>query len=250
LVNFFKLQTQAWKEKHVKMWAAISPVFMGAPKTLKGLISGENDGIPRILVGNIQMRTMFRTFPSSYYLIPSIPDEYSDAWPDEFKTIVKTDDKDVEINSDQLAALFDDMETSDYQNASQKYHLWASERSLDAPGVPVHIFYGTGLDTTCAMDYTNKRFPDYSPVEIQCPGDSTVPEFSATFPINRWPNVNHTMVPNGDHNEVLRDEEVIQTILGYAIDDYVPPAKKLKFRPMLNKGKRLFDGVWRRPPLE
>ena len=57
------------------------------------------------------------------------------------------------------------------------------------------------------------------------------------------------MVPNGDHNEVLRDEEVITTILAYAIDDFVPPAKKLKFRPMLNKGARLFDGVWRRPPL-
>lgn len=63
LVNFLALQTEEWKTKHVKIWAAISPVFMGAPKSLKGLISGENDGIPRFLVGNIQMRTMFRTFP-------------------------------------------------------------------------------------------------------------------------------------------------------------------------------------------
>ena len=33
------------------------------------------------------------------------------------------------------------------------------------PNVDIHIFYGTGLDTPCAFDYTNRRFPDYSPVE-------------------------------------------------------------------------------------
>lgn len=68
MVNFFNLQTEEWKNKHVKMWAAIAPVFMGAPKSLKGLISGENDGIPRILVGMIQMRTLLRTFPRYVYL--------------------------------------------------------------------------------------------------------------------------------------------------------------------------------------
>ena len=76
---------QAWKDKHVKIWAAIAPVFMGAPKSLKSLISGENDGIPRVLVGNIQMRSLLRTFPSTYFLVPSVPKKQPDSWPEEFR---------------------------------------------------------------------------------------------------------------------------------------------------------------------
>jgi alpha-beta hydrolase superfamily lysophospholipase len=67
LANFFARMDKKWKDKHIKIWTAISPVFMGSPKSLKSLISGENDNIPRILVGNIQMRSLLRTFPR--YLI-------------------------------------------------------------------------------------------------------------------------------------------------------------------------------------
>ena len=102
---------------------------------------------------------------SSYYLIPSIPAEYPDSWPDEFKNIVQTDDRNFTMGTSDLSDLFDSMELSDYKNASLKYQLWGGERILAPPGVPVHIFYGTGLDTTCAMDYTNRRFPDYAPDE-------------------------------------------------------------------------------------
>ena len=86
LTHFLNTQVdKKWKEKHVKIWAAIAPVFMGAPKSLKSLISGENDGIPRILVGNIQMRGLLRTFPSTYFLVPSIPKEHPESWPEQFK---------------------------------------------------------------------------------------------------------------------------------------------------------------------
>ena len=57
------------------------------------------------------------------------------------------------------------MEIDDYNNASQKYQLWSKERILKPPNVDLHIFYGTGLDTPCAFDYTNRRFPDYMPNE-------------------------------------------------------------------------------------
>ena len=53
-----------WNEKHVKIWAA---------------------RISRILVGNIQMRGLLRTFPSTYFLVPSIPKEDPESWPEQFK---------------------------------------------------------------------------------------------------------------------------------------------------------------------
>lgn len=61
--------------------------------------------------------------------------------------------------------LFKAMELPTYDYGVDMYHKFGQERVLSDPGVPVHIFYGTGLDTTCAMDYRNKRFPDYSPKE-------------------------------------------------------------------------------------
>ena len=101
---------------------------MGAPKSLKSLISGENDGIPRFLVGNIQMRGLLRTFPSTYFLVPSIPKEHPDSWPEELKTIVQTDTKNYTFND--ISQIFDDMETEDYVNISERYEKWNSERTV------------------------------------------------------------------------------------------------------------------------
>lgn len=241
-----------WKEKHVKIWAAIAPVFMGAPKSLKSLISGENDGIPRILVGNIQMRGLLRTFPSTYFLVPSIPKEHPESWPEQFKNIVQTDSRN--YTYDDLEDIFNDMETEDYVNVSSRFVRWQKERLVADPDVNIHIFYGTGLDTPCAFDYTNRRFPDYSPVEIVCSGDSTVPVYSSTFPIKYWDKVKATEVPNADHNVLLRDDEVINQILSYAIDNYDPnlslESKKLKFKPDLSNGKAIFKEIRRVLPID
>ena len=49
---------------------------------------------------------------------------------------------------------------------------------------------------------------------------------------------------NADHNILLRDDEVISTILSYAIDNYEPNMKKnekkLKFKPNLTNGHKRF----------
>ena len=76
------------------------------------------------------------------------------------------------------------METEEYVNVSSRFVKWQKERIVSGwflhlllfsviivffldPDVDIHIFYGTGLDTPCAFDYTNRRFPDYSPVESE-----------------------------------------------------------------------------------
>ena len=133
---------QHWKDKHIKHWAAISPVFMGSPLSLKSLISGELEGLPRFLVSALQMRKLSRTFPSSYFLVPSIPKEYPESWPDEFKTIVTTDSKNYTF--DNMAEIFDDMQTDGYRNVTDRFLKWRSERQVvKDPGVPIHIFYGS-----------------------------------------------------------------------------------------------------------
>ena len=86
----------------------------------------------------------------------------------------------------------------------------------------------------------------------QCSGDSTVPEWSSTFGFYHWANAKKTEVPKADHNELLRDEEVIDTILSYAIEDFDPPQlkkkNKLYFKPDLSRESRIFDkSYWRLP---
>jgi len=249
LLSFFKIMSPAWKKKYVKVYAAIAPVYLGAPKSLKSLINGENEGIPSILVGLIQMRSMLRTFPSTYYLVPNNQD---DNWPNEHSTIVYTDERNYTASVSDMVDLFKAMELPTYDFGVDMYFKFGQERVISDPGVPVHIFYGTGLDTTCAMDYRNKRFPNYSPKEYQCSGDSTVPEWSSTYGFYHWANAKKTEVPKADHNELLRDEEVIDTILSYAIEDFDPPQlkkkNKLLFKPDRSRGSRIFDKpYWRLP---
>lgn len=246
LSKFFTLQSAAWKKQHVKVWAAIAPVFLGAPKSLKSLINGENDGIPRILVGMIQMRNLLRTFPSNYFLVPN---EFQNAWPKEHEIIVYTDERNYTASVSDMKEMFERM---DYSNSAEQYEKFGQERSISDPGVPTHIFYGVNLDTTCAMDYTNKRFPDYSPKELQCSGDGTVPEFSSSYPFYHWKAVKKTEVNKAEHNELLRDEEVINTILSYSIDDFSPPSSsnKLRFKPDLSFGKGHFKKPYWRLPID
>jgi hypothetical protein len=45
--------TQEWKDKHIKSWITISPVYTGSAKILKALISGDNAGIP--IISNIEV---------------------------------------------------------------------------------------------------------------------------------------------------------------------------------------------------
>ena len=61
-------------------------------------------------------------------------------------------------------------------------------------------------------------------------------------------------VPKADHNVLLRDDEVINTILSYAIDNYDPnisiQTKKLRFKPDLTNGKSIFKEIRRVLPID
>ena len=52
-----------------------------------------------------------------------------------------------------------------------------------------------------------------------------------------------------DHNEMLREENVIQTILEYAIDGYQRP-KKLKFQPDRKNGRKIFEKIYKKFPID
>ena len=100
----------------------------------------------------------------------------------------------------------------------------------------------------------NINFVDLNDILVVCSGDSTVPVYSSTYPIKYWDKVKATEVPNADHNVLLRDDEVINQILSYAIDNYDPnmslESKKLRFKPDLSNGKALFKEIRRVLPID
>ena len=53
LLHILNTSTQEWKDKHIKSWIPISPVYNGSAKILKALISGDNAGIP--IISNIEV---------------------------------------------------------------------------------------------------------------------------------------------------------------------------------------------------
>ena len=48
---------------------------------------------------------------------------------------------------------------------------------------------------------------------------------------------------------MLREENVIQTILEYAIDGYKRP-KKLKFQPDRTNGRKIFEKIYKKLPID
>ena len=74
------------------------------------------------------MRGLLRTFPSTYFLVPSIPAQHPDSWPEELKNIVQTDSRNYTF--DQIGEIFEDMETEEYNNITKRFNKWNKERVL------------------------------------------------------------------------------------------------------------------------
>ena len=69
------------------------------------------------------------------FLVSSVPEDKPESWPEEFKTVVKTDSKNYTYGN--LSQLFQGLETSEYKNVTDRFEKWRGEREvLDDPGVP------------------------------------------------------------------------------------------------------------------
>lgn len=68
LLVFLRLQSAAWRQKHVRKLIALSSPWAGSMKALKALVVGDQLDLP--LVSEVKMRKLARTYPSIAFLLP------------------------------------------------------------------------------------------------------------------------------------------------------------------------------------
>ncbi|KAK2918210.1 group XV phospholipase A2 [Channa argus] len=158
---FLNQQPQAWKDRYIKAFIAIGPPWAGVAKTLRVVISGDNDHIP--VISPLKMRSQQRSAVSTTWLFP-----YVHSWPKD-KVLVQTPTTNYTVLDYQR--LFSDLGFEDGWLMRQDTEPLVFD--LTPPGVAVHCLYGTGTKTPESFRYSDK-FPDVEPEVLYGEGDGTV----------------------------------------------------------------------------
>ncbi|KAI4893380.1 hypothetical protein NFI96_022500 [Prochilodus magdalenae] len=169
---FLNHQPQAWKDKYIKAFVSLGPPWAGVVKTLRVMASGDNNRIP--VISPLKIRSQQRTAVSTPWLFP-----YAHTWPSD-TVLVSTPSANYTVNDYQR--FFKDIDYDDGWAMRQDTEPLVN--ALEAPGVPVHCLYGTGIPT--AQGYVYTTFPDAEPTTVlNGEGDGTVNMLSAVQ-CKRW----------------------------------------------------------------
>lgn len=195
---FLNRQPQAWKDQYIDKWITVSGAWAGSVNVLLAYISGYGFGIPRVIDRPRTLRTFQRTFSSIPYLLPD-----PHFW-DEAEILVKTENRTYGVAD--FDAVFDDI---GFPLAKKIRHTTPPAWDEQPPGVDVHCFYGTEVNTPYFLKYRPGYFPDYLPDITYGSGDGTVPVRSLEA-CKRWmgkteKNVTAQPFPMAEHNGLLAD---------------------------------------------
>ncbi|KAK2867087.1 hypothetical protein Q8A67_025204 [Cirrhinus molitorella] len=190
---FLNHQPQAWKDRYIKAFVSLGPPWAGVAKTLRVMATGDNNRIP--VISPLKIRTQQRTAVSTVWLFP-----YAHTWPKDM-VLVSTPNTNYTVQDYQR--FFKDIDYEDGWAMRQDTEPLVS--ALQAPGVPVHCLYGSGIPTAQGYNYTN--FPDIDPTVINGDGDGTVNLLSATQ-CKRWKGqqtqpVHMFELPGNEHVAIL-----------------------------------------------
>jgi len=204
---FLKQQSQQWKDTYIDSWVTISGSYAGTVNILLAYISGYGFGIPSFVGKPRIFRYPERSYGSLPYLLPD-----TRFWKKE-EVLIQTENRTYTVGQ------WDDLFT-DLNLPLAKEILKTTPPAWDdePPGVDVYCFYGSDIDTSAVLKYKHGYFPDYYPDIKYESGDGTVPLRSLRA-CERWGNSGARKVvtkrfPKAKHNEILKDPDLIRTLMG------------------------------------
>lgn len=194
---------QAWKDKFIKNFIAISPPWTGAFEGVTGITSGYDFSIPFMPLETAC--SVQRSFESNYFLMPR-PAIWGDY---------------VVINSPTR-----NYTTNDYPALFQALNLTYAEQIFNVtnaifdptipPNVNTFCFYGYNLPTNVMMTFGKGGFSK-QPTITYGDGDGTVPHGSLTY-CEKWMNkMPNSLVVKGyegqEHVDILNDKAMLTDML-------------------------------------
>jgi len=197
---FLSTMSPAWRAQHVSSFISAGGPYLGAPKVLKSMISGDNLGIPTLPASDARL---LQAHSGASALVSPIP---APAWGLEPLLTAGSD-------------------TYFYQNISKVFALlnnsdaYAAEAKtfpgiMSDPGIPVYVVRGTGVKTVVGVGYPKSDFTG-SVTEIFGDGDGTVPSISSKYALN-WANVVDLPQQDVKHLDLIANSDFYQLVMKLA----------------------------------
>ncbi|XP_053282957.1 group XV phospholipase A2 [Pleuronectes platessa] len=169
---FLNQQPQAWKDHYIKAFICLGAPWAGVAKTLRVIISGDNNRIP--VISPLKIRSQQRSAVSTAWLLP-----YAHSWPKD-QVLVQTPS--TNYTAQDYKRLFSDIGFEDGWSMRQDTEPLVED--LTPPGVAIHCLFGSGVETSEAFRYSDK-FPDVEPTVVSGDGDGTV-NLRSAVQCKRW----------------------------------------------------------------
>ncbi|XP_063236646.1 phospholipase A2 group XV-like [Bacillus rossius redtenbacheri] len=205
-LHFLHLQSQAWKDAHVRALVTLAGVWGGSIKALKVYAVGDDLG--SYVLRESTMREQQITSPSLAWLLPS-----RHFWADP-EVLVQTEVRNYTVRDFRQYLVDLDYEVGwEMRKDVERY-----AEDFSPPGVEVHCLQGYGVPTVDRLVFAKGKFPDGYPGFVYGDGDGTVNNRSLAGCL-RWrerqpQRVYHQAFPGADHMGILRDARVLAYVSG------------------------------------
>jgi len=214
--SFLSLMDEGWVANHVKAWYALGPPFGGSAKMTQSIITGYTFGIPDWLLPLDYFHDIQASAASGITLLPQ-----AFAFGSDF-AVVKTPSKTYTPSVSSVRSMLKDLglvNTIDIFDWMQVHNAQTNQLPAPPGGLPITIFYGSGMNTLSALHYDTDFHSDFNEdisKEEYMDGDGTVATVSATA-VNQWPGYelgNINMYPvTASHFGLVSDPTVMAKVL-------------------------------------
>uniref|UniRef100_A0A2M4AB17 Putative phosphatidylcholine-sterol acyltransferase n=1 Tax=Anopheles triannulatus TaxID=58253 RepID=A0A2M4AB17_9DIPT len=210
-LHFLQMQTADWKAKYVRRIISLAGAWAGSVKALKVYAIGDDLGA-FALSGKV-MRAEQITNPSLAWLLPSPlfwkPNE----------VLARTQSR--TYTMEQMQDFFTDLDVP--SGWEMRKDTLPFTMNFTAPGVELHCFYGSHINTVESLDYQKSYDFSGTPVLVMGDGDGTVNSRSLEackhWTMQQKQPIYTKEFPGADHMSILADLKVIEAVMQALLSD-------------------------------